>query len=84
MLKYSSAVILVLLAIAFSDIYGFREIDCDVLEACSGNINCLNFFVYKMKLDYCLTNGEREFKTSKRTGRLKIRDILLNSYLNRV
>ncbi|ETN75601.1 hypothetical protein NECAME_12273 [Necator americanus] len=58
-------------------------IGCEVLSACQGDTSCVETIVYRLNLEYCLPNYK--VSAEKRgAGRARMRNILLNSYLNRV
>ncbi|KAE9412649.1 hypothetical protein Angca_000157, partial [Angiostrongylus cantonensis] len=58
-------------------------IDCDLLSACHGDMNCVEMLVYRLNLSYCL-NGYKIVAEKRGGGKSRLRNILLNSYLNRV
>ncbi|KHJ92893.1 hypothetical protein OESDEN_07207 [Oesophagostomum dentatum] len=58
-------------------------IGCEVLAACQGDMNCVDTIVYRLNLEYCLP-GYKLSEEKRGSGRTRMRNILLNSYLNRV
>ncbi|WKY12055.1 hypothetical protein Q1695_003538 [Nippostrongylus brasiliensis] len=58
-------------------------IGCEVLAACQGDNACVETIVYRLNLEYCLP-GFKLSEEKRAGGRTRMRNILLNSYLNRV
>ncbi|KJH50444.1 hypothetical protein DICVIV_03374 [Dictyocaulus viviparus] len=64
-------------------------IGCEVLGACHGDVSCIEQIVYRLDLGYCLKEmsegtGNKLLSDKRGTGKWRMRNILLNSYLNRV
>ncbi|XGW04391.1 hypothetical protein V3C99_015509, partial [Haemonchus contortus] len=57
---------------------------CEVLNACNGEASCVSSLVSRLKLEYCLQENEESLSKRAGGGKFRMRDILLNSYLNRV
>ncbi|VDO18243.1 unnamed protein product [Heligmosomoides polygyrus] len=59
-------------------------IGCEVLAACQRDAACIEAVVYRFNLEYCFPGYY--ITESKRAGggKTRMRNILLNSYLNRV
>uniref|UniRef100_A0A7I4YW30 Neuropeptide n=1 Tax=Haemonchus contortus TaxID=6289 RepID=A0A7I4YW30_HAECO len=57
---------------------------CEVLNACNGEVSCVSSLVSRLKLEYCLRENEESLNKRAGGGKFRMRDILLNSYLNRV